>query len=122
MAGTTTRHGLPYPTPPDNIVDYPAVAQTFATTVDSLLPKIKYGTATVNVSSSSSGTVEIDISSAGFTAAPTGVSAIAHNFSYFTYYASGGTQSASTLTLGVRRYDGTSATVSVTIRYIAVGV
>lgn len=83
-------------------------------------PKIKVGTADISLSNSGSGTVSVDISSAGFTAPPS-ISVISTNYSYYGYRAAGGTNDANTMTIGVRHFDNTSASTTVTVYYIVVG-
>lgn len=74
----------------------------------------------VSLSASGSGTQTVDVSSYGFTSRPY-FWLISNNFSYYGYESGAGTQDENTITIGVRHYDNTSATTSVSTRVLIIG-
>ena len=116
---TTSTHDFPYPAGTDS-PDVPYWLQQLAEGVDGAVPIIATGSVAVPISASDSGFEQVDISSYGFTTTPTFVG-ICSNYSYYAYRSTGGTQSNTTIAVGARHFQGTTATTSVTVYWVAIG-
>ena len=112
----TTTRGYRYPASTQPLAETHTRINELAADVDTKVGRIERGTATVAVSASSQGTLDVNFATA-FTAAPT-VVATSENPSYAAFARF---RTVNDVEIGVRHLDGTSATVNVAVSWVAVG-
>lgn len=112
-----TAHGYPYPVGTDRVTDGDDAIKNLANAVESKLRVSAAGSVSVTATSSASGSANVTFPAGRFVNPPL---VVCSPVGATAWYAAAGSVTASGVTINIVQRDGTAATATVTVNWIAI--